>query len=300
MYSVYVFACVTNGTQKQQLQCNGLLFAQTLLGLEVLRTHRPSLIWCGITWTSTGIFRNWYGLDDICRTWREPRVAPNNPCLQLFAAIVQYHTGGAASCKNCSPSFWDHLLFKQRSTERKHNLCRLGQKRCMCSFLCLLKQLAVFLNFSNSIQCTNRAAACIASLSGVLAWSNRMRLVVRRHTFRIFMMDCYGMCLCAWQSKHIGHTGSGSTYIYGLADAKFKEGMTKDECKDFVSTCTSTTSSWLARLANVFVCCCAGISHAMSRDGSSGGIIRMVRCLGSQKLDSILNIWRGKKRSCMG
>merc|ERR1719331_2523482 len=59
----------------------------------------------------------------------ESHASHPNPFLQLFATIAQYHTGGAASCKNCSPSFWDHLLFKQRSTERKHNLCRLGQKR---------------------------------------------------------------------------------------------------------------------------------------------------------------------------
>jgi 20S proteasome subunit beta 1 len=30
--------------------------------------------------------------------------------------------------------------------------------------------------------------------------------------------------------------GSGSTYIYGLVDNTFKQGMTKEECKDFVRT----------------------------------------------------------------
>lgn len=49
--------------------------------------------------------------------------------------------------------------------------------------------------------------------------------------------------------------GSGSTYIYGHVDASYKDGMTKDECKDFVKT---------------------AISLAMGRDGSSGGVIRMV------------------------
>jgi len=49
--------------------------------------------------------------------------------------------------------------------------------------------------------------------------------------------------------------GSGSTYIYGFVDAHFKQGMTKEECQEFV------------RL---------GLSHAMARDGSSGGIIRLV------------------------
>jgi len=49
--------------------------------------------------------------------------------------------------------------------------------------------------------------------------------------------------------------GSGSTYIYGMCDANYREGMTKDEAVNFVKK---------------------GISHAMSRDGSSGGCIRMV------------------------
>lgn len=49
--------------------------------------------------------------------------------------------------------------------------------------------------------------------------------------------------------------GSGSSYIYGLVDSTYREGMTKEECKTFVKT---------------------AISHAMARDGSSGGVIRLV------------------------
>jgi 20S proteasome subunit beta 1 len=49
--------------------------------------------------------------------------------------------------------------------------------------------------------------------------------------------------------------GSGSTYIYGLLDSEFREGMTAEEAGSLV------------KLA---------ISHAMARDGSSGGIIRTV------------------------
>jgi 20S proteasome subunit beta 1 len=49
--------------------------------------------------------------------------------------------------------------------------------------------------------------------------------------------------------------GSGSTYIYGLADAEFRENMTRDEAATFVKKV---------------------ISHAMARDGSSGGVIRTV------------------------
>jgi len=49
--------------------------------------------------------------------------------------------------------------------------------------------------------------------------------------------------------------GSGSTYIYGHVDEQYKPGMTKQECIDFVTT---------------------AVKHAMDRDGSSGGIIRIV------------------------
>ena len=37
--------------------------------------------------------------------------------------------------------------------------------------------------------------------------------------------------------------GSGSTYIYGLVDAAYKEGMTKEECQTFVKKCKHYTLS---------------------------------------------------------
>jgi 20S proteasome subunit beta 1 len=49
--------------------------------------------------------------------------------------------------------------------------------------------------------------------------------------------------------------GSGSSYIYGLMDSLYRENMTREECKEFCKKC---------------------ISHAMARDGSSGGVIRLV------------------------
>jgi 20S proteasome subunit beta 1 len=48
--------------------------------------------------------------------------------------------------------------------------------------------------------------------------------------------------------------GSGSTYIYGYCDAEFKEGMTREECEEFVAS---------------------AVALAMDRDGSSGGLIRL-------------------------
>lgn len=49
--------------------------------------------------------------------------------------------------------------------------------------------------------------------------------------------------------------GSGSAYIYGLCDKHWKAGMSEEECKSFVKQ---------------------AVSHAMARDGSSGGCIRTV------------------------
>ena len=49
--------------------------------------------------------------------------------------------------------------------------------------------------------------------------------------------------------------GSGSAFIYGLVDSLYKPNMSRDECKAFVTKC---------------------VSHAMSRDGSSGGVVRLV------------------------
>eukprot|EP00753_Platysulcus_tardus_P000781 PLAT1071.1.p1 GENE.PLAT1071.1~~PLAT1071.1.p1 ORF type:complete len:215 (-),score=73.04 PLAT1071.1:85-729(-) len=58
---------------------------------------------------------------------------------------------------------------------------------------------------------------------------------------------------CVRQPFAIG--GSGSTYLYGHCDATYRPGMTKEECQTFVKE---------------------AIALAMSRDGSSGGVIRMV------------------------
>ncbi|KAL2913535.1 Proteasome subunit beta type-1 [Polyrhizophydium stewartii] len=48
--------------------------------------------------------------------------------------------------------------------------------------------------------------------------------------------------------------GSGSSYIYGYCDATYKEGMSREECIAFTKN---------------------AVSLAMSRDGSSGGTIRL-------------------------
>eukprot|EP01017_Pseudomicrothorax_dubius_P026617 TRINITY_DN2989_c0_g1_i1.p1 TRINITY_DN2989_c0_g1~~TRINITY_DN2989_c0_g1_i1.p1 ORF type:complete len:214 (+),score=46.41 TRINITY_DN2989_c0_g1_i1:140-781(+) len=57
-----------------------------------------------------------------------------------------------------------------------------------------------------------------------------------------------------YQEKfHIG--GSGSSFIYGYVDSNYKENMSFEECRKFVVN---------------------AVSLAMARDGSSGGMVRLV------------------------
>nr|XP_023020209.1 proteasome subunit beta type-6 [Leptinotarsa decemlineata] len=67
---------------------------------------------------------------------------------------------------------------------------------------------------------------------------------------QIYSIPIGGMCVR--QAVSIG--GSGSSYVYGYVDANFKPKMSKEECAKFV---TNT------------------LALAMSRDGSSGGVIRL-------------------------
>eukprot|EP01114_Cavostelium_apophysatum_P018437 TRINITY_DN569_c0_g1_i1.p1 TRINITY_DN569_c0_g1~~TRINITY_DN569_c0_g1_i1.p1 ORF type:complete len:221 (-),score=34.32 TRINITY_DN569_c0_g1_i1:115-777(-) len=80
-----------------------------------------------------------------------------------------------------------------------------------------------------------------------------------------------GIIVAGWDKRHQGQVwnislggsvvqqpyaigGSGSTYIYGFCDAKYKKGMTRDECQSFVVH---------------------ALALAMARDGSSGGVVRL-------------------------
>ncbi|KAL1116654.1 hypothetical protein AAG570_005126 [Ranatra chinensis] len=66
----------------------------------------------------------------------------------------------------------------------------------------------------------------------------------------VYMIPVGGM----FQRMKCAMGGSGSTYVYGYSDAQFKENMKVDECKQFI---TKT------------------LSLAMTRDGGSGGVIRL-------------------------
>jgi len=80
--------------------------------------------------------------------------------------------------------------------------------------------------------------------------------------------------------------GSGSTYIYGLVDATYKEGMTKAECQAFVKKCTSLGSFRLgggescslstALVANVYRSPTVSVS-IVSSDFACHGARRVVR-----------------------
>ncbi|KFM25126.1 Proteasome subunit beta type-6 [Auxenochlorella protothecoides] len=66
----------------------------------------------------------------------------------------------------------------------------------------------------------------------------------------------YGCPIGGTLSKESWTTdGSGSTYIWGYLDEEFREGMTRSEAEDLVAT---------------------ALELAMARDGSSGGVVRLV------------------------
>ncbi|KAI0660849.1 nucleophile aminohydrolase [Cubamyces menziesii] len=74
--------------------------------------------------------------------------------------------------------------------------------------------------------------------------------------------------------------GSGSTYVYGYCDATYKEGWGRDETVEFVKNT---------------------LALAMSRDGSSGGVIRMC-VITEDKVerlfvpgDQLPKFWQGKE-----
>lgn len=66
----------------------------------------------------------------------------------------------------------------------------------------------------------------------------------------VYSINLGGSCLK--QPYTIG--GSGSSFIYGYCDANYKKDMTRDECIEFTKN---------------------AVAHAMARDGSSGGVIRL-------------------------
>jgi 20S proteasome subunit beta 1 len=72
----------------------------------------------------------------------------------------------------------------------------------------------------------------------------------KRHGGQVYCLPLGGMLVR--QSLCIG--GSGSSYVYGYTDANFKTGMQKEEAVEFVKKT---------------------LALAMSRDGSSGGVIRI-------------------------
>lgn len=98
-----------------------------------------------------------------------------------------------------------------------------------------------------------------ANLSRRICYQNKDRLLAglivagwdHKDGGSVYSIPLGGSCLR--QPWTIG--GSGSGYIYGWVDEHFREGMTKDQCLEFVQR---------------------ALAHAMARDGSSGGVIRTV------------------------
>ena len=75
--------------------------------------------------------------------------------------------------------------------------------------------------------------------------------------------------------------GSGSTYIYGYCDSNFRENFSKEEGIEFVKNCKISIPS-------LVLMCVLALALAMSRDGSSGGVIRMMVLTGDHDPERLL------------
>ncbi|XP_033929382.1 proteasome subunit beta type-6 [Melopsittacus undulatus] len=100
-----------------------------------------------------------------------------------------------------------------------------------------------------------------------------------RTAARLFQQSCYryreelsaGIIVAGWDPRRGGQVyavplggllhpqplaigGSGSSYVYGFVDASFRPGLSREECTQLVAR---------------------ALALAMSRDGSSGGVVRL-------------------------
>lgn len=97
-----------------------------------------------------------------------------------------------------------------------------------------------------------------ANLARSMCYENKDRLLAgliiagwdKYNKGSVYTISLGGTCLR--QPYSIG--GSGSSYIYGFCDSHYKPGMSAEECREFAAK---------------------AIAHAMARDGSSGGVIRI-------------------------
>ena len=92
--------------------------------------------------------------------------------------------------------------------------------------------------------------------------------------------------------------GSGSTYVYGYCDATYRDGMSEEETIQFVKNSTSVHPSPFTRALTLAF---QALALAMSRDGSSGGVIRMC-VITEDKVermfvpgDELPRFWEGKE-----
>lgn len=85
----------------------------------------------------------------------------------------------------------------------------------------------------------------------------------KRKGGQVYIVPIGGMCM----RIPVATGGSGSTYVYGYVDSRYKPGLTKDECKELVVN---------------------ALTLAMNRDGSSGGVVRLGVIDGENPIDKVV------------
>merc|ERR550537_536057 len=171
---------------------------------------------------------------------------------------VQYD-GGVIMGADSRTSTGDYVANRaSRKISKVHDriyVCRSGSAADTQALTCFVQHYlgshAIELNQAPTVN------TC-ASLFQLLAYNNKDNLMA-------------GLIVAGWDEERGGQVysipiggskirqgvvagGSGSGYISAFCDANYRPNMSEEECREFVAKC---------------------VAHAMSRDGSSGGLIRL-------------------------
>lgn len=191
-----------------------------------------------------------YRLDDV--------MAPEKAVSTGTTIMAVEFDGGVVLCADSRTSTGDYVANRaSRKISKVHDsiyVCRSGSaadtQALTGMVINYLGQHAVELGKKPMVKTA-------ANLFKIMAYNNKDHLMA-------------GLIIAGWDPKRGGQVytiplggylqrtsiatgGSGSMYISGLIDEKYREGMTKAECIEFCRMC---------------------VAHAMALDGSSGGLIR--------------------------
>lgn len=188
-----------------------------------------------------------------------PSTDVQDPALGTTIMAVAFDGGvvmGADSRTSTGTYVWNRVSDKITSVGDKIFVCRSGSAADTQAVVDIIR---LYLQMHSLEIGKQPEVPTAANLLNQVCYSNKDNLMA-------------GMICAGWDERNGGKVfsvplgggvfphpfvigGSGSGYIYGYVDSNFREGMSQAECQQFVKN---------------------AVSLAMWRDGSSGGVIRMV------------------------